>query len=84
MSPRVRRHEAIHWEQQKELLFLGFFALYFASWLAQLLRHRDGAAAYRAIPFEKEAYAHEDNPSYLDDRSLFAWARLHRDAPREN
>jgi hypothetical protein len=75
MSERVRRHEAIHWVQQRELLLLGFFLLYPVAWLVQLARLRDGEAAYRAIPFEREAYTHENEPDYLDSRPVFAWAR---------
>ena len=79
MSERVRRHEAIHWVQQRELLLLGFFLIYPISWLYHLIRLRDGAAAYRAIPFEVEAYAHEDEPGYLERRPRYAWARLGKD-----
>ena len=75
MSESLQRHEAIHWAQQRELLLLGFFLLYPLTWLYQLARLRSGEAAYRAIPFEIEAFSHQDEPGYLDRRPLFAWAR---------
>lgn len=73
IDERTRRHETIHYLQWKELWFLGFMILYPLLWLREVLRGSNGADAYRAIPFEIEAYAHEDDPSYLHDRRSFSW-----------
>jgi hypothetical protein len=83
MSESVRHHEAIHWAQQRELLLLGFFLLYPLCWLYQLVRLRNAEDAYRAIPFEIEAYAHQDEPGYLDRRPFFAWARSQGSSGKE-
>mgnify|MGYP007063849794 CR=1 FL=1 len=75
LSETLRRHETIHWVQQRELLGVGFFVLYILSWLWQLIRLRDGSAAYRAIPFEVEAYTFDHEVGYLRRRKCFAWLR---------
>jgi len=83
------QHEAIHWEQQKETLILGFFVLYIVFQLIELVRcaidPNRGASegykrplwkrAYRSNLFEKEAYANQDEQGYLEHRQLWAWAK---------
>lgn len=56
--PQVLRHELVHVRQQ---LLWGplFWAAYLGCFLYQLARLRSVEAAYRAIPFEAEAYAAE-------------------------
>jgi len=73
LSPQTRRHELIHWRQYAELWVLGFLVLYAWDWLRGLLVHRSGAVAYRRIRLEQEAYAHDDEPGYLEVRRPFAW-----------
>lgn len=83
-------HEAIHWEQEKELLIVGFYILYVLLFLWELVRctfdkargwsersYRNGlwGRAYRSNAFEREAYAHEREPLYKYQRKRFAWAR---------
>ena len=75
LQQTTRTHETIHFQQQLELLFVGFYVLYICSWLYQLVRIRDGAKAYRAIPFEAEAYEHEVDATYLEKRKRFAWIK---------
>ena len=41
-------------------------------------RLKDATAAYRAIRFEREAYAHQDELDYLVYRRPFAWTRERR------
>lgn len=72
VNDRVLRHELIHCQQQLEWLYLPFFILYLAEWLWYLLRFRNAARAYRAISFEREAYANDANPDYLRRRRHFA------------
>ena len=73
MSDTTRRHETIHFQQQLELLFVFQWILYGLFWLVGLVRYRDGAKAYREIPFEREAYSNEKKFTYLEKRKRFAW-----------
>lgn len=67
-------HERIHTAQMRELLYIPFYILYFIEWLVRIVQHRGSLfAAYRAISFEREAYAHQRELSYLSSRSRFAW-----------
>ena len=75
ISPRLRNHEAIHWEQYKETLILGFLFLYAVYWFIGLLKYRSGSVAYFSIPFEREAYSNDENESYLICRKKYAWRR---------
>ena len=67
------RHEQIHTEQMKETLYVGFYVLYGMMYLWELINLRDCHKAYRAVPFEKEAYAHEKEKDYLKVRKHYAW-----------
>ena len=79
----VVRHEEIHIKQQKELLLVGFFLLYavfyaalfvyitFSDWGLTFSQVCD--KAYRGNPLEREAYDHQGDPDYLDNRRHFAW-----------
>ena len=75
MSETTKRHETIHYLQWCELGFLGFLLLYPLFWFVNLIRYRDGAKAYRRIPFEREAYGHEDEEGYLESRKLYSWVK---------
>lgn len=66
-------HENIHSAQQKELLYIFFYLLYFFEWLYRLIFHTKNA--YRGISFEKEAYEHQQDLSYLQNRRKFAMWR---------
>jgi hypothetical protein len=75
-------HEKIHFYQQLELLFVFHWILYVANYLVLLIYYlfsgkRKGVhhLAYRNICFEKEAYAHESDLSYLSKRRLFGWMK---------
>ena len=56
-------HEAIHFEQQKEWLFIGFFILYLVEFIFK---------GYMNISFEKEAYTHSVDLNYLKTRKRYA------------
>lgn len=60
-------HEFIHLKQWKELWYIGFALWYIAEWLIRLPKGN----AYRNISFEREAYANQDNLSYLKSRKGF-------------
>lgn len=64
-------HEAIHTAQMRELLYVPFYILYVLEWLWLLIIFQNGHAAYRHITFEREAYAHESDLSYLETRPMF-------------
>ena len=67
-------HERIHSAQMKELLYIGFYIIYLLEWVYRLMFHTK--TAYRGISFEREAYAHEDDPQYPDTRNRFTqWER---------
>ncbi len=71
----VINHERIHYRQQAELLVLGFHLLYLVMLLANLVRHRRLLPAYRALCFEREAYAHDRDADYLRTRKPYACFR---------
>lgn len=75
LSTTSRIHETIHYRQWLELGFIGFLVLYPTFWVWHLLRGMSGAEAYFQIPFEKEAYANQDDIGYLFRRKPYAWAR---------
>jgi hypothetical protein len=72
-SKTIRRHETIHYHQQLELLFVGFWVLYVFFWWVGLIRYRSGKKAYRENPFEREAYDNERKYTYLEKRPLWNW-----------
>ena len=83
LSDRDINHEAIHWEQEKELLVVFFYVLYVLMFLCEVVRcvfdrERGGKRslwrrAYRSIAFEREAYANECDLGYVKVRKRFAW-----------
>lgn len=68
-------HEKIHHRQQLELLVVPFYLFYLLHYLYNLLKYRKHQEAYSNISFEKEAYAQEQNLSYLSARKWFAWIK---------
>lgn len=90
LSDSTIRHEAIHWEQQKELAIVGFFIIYVLVFLWELIRcsfdfergsRADGIhrslwkRAYRMNILEREAYEHEDTLAYQLTRRHYAWLK---------
>lgn len=71
-------HEEIHAQQQKELLFLGFYIIYILEWFVKLFFYIDGNKAYRNISFEREAYSHEKELDYLANRKKFSFIKYIR------
>jgi hypothetical protein len=59
ISPELLRHELVHQEQIERHGIARFYLIYFRDYLANLWRLRNHDAAYRNIPFEKEAYERE-------------------------
>lgn len=72
----TRNHEAIHWEQYKEGLIIGFLLLYGISYVINRCKGQDGKLAYENIWFEKEAYDNDQNLNYLSERKRYNWVKL--------
>ena len=70
-DPVLINHERIHLRQQLELLILPFYLIYLIHFLINLIQLKNAEKAYRAIVFEKEAYACEENPGYLKSRGFW-------------
>ena len=73
LSRRILHHEAIHTQQIKELLFVGFYIWYVFEWIIRLLCYRNSKKAYKAISFEREAFENDANSNYLKCRKQFAF-----------
>lgn len=84
------RHERIHWEQQKELVIIGFYLLYLLIWLWEIMRCAFNRSrgmysanrrlnifmrAYYSIALEREAYRHQNEKDYISLRRHYAWAK---------
>ena len=70
--PTRLNHENIHFEQGKELLFIGFWLLYALNYIINLFVYNfDRRKAYKNIIFEKEAYEMERNLDYLSKRKAY-------------
>jgi hypothetical protein len=59
------------------IIFAMPMVLYVLAWLIELVRP-PYSSAYKDIPFEREAYANQHYPNYLDSRPWFAWVRYIR------
>ena len=68
-------HEMIHTAQQHELGYVFFYIFYLIEWLFRLLILRNVKKSYRAISFEREAYANANNLEYLKARKHFSWVK---------
>ena len=65
-------HEKIHLAQQKELLVLPFYLLYFSEFILYRLSKKNYEQAYLKISFEQEAYKFDKDLTYLKKRKLWA------------
>ena len=84
MNQRTLTHEMIHIKQQRELWVIGFYILYVGYWLKNIIwRGMYPANAYRAIPFEVEAYENDHNDLYPLTRERMAWRNCHSDGAIE-
>lgn len=72
-DPRLLRHERIHLRQQAELLVLPFYIWYLLEYGLYRLRGYSHSRAYHAIRFEREAFAHDMDPGYLERRRVWAF-----------
>lgn len=72
----IINHERIHSAQQRELLWVPFYLLYLIEWCIRLIQYRNSKQAYFNISFEREAYAHGNDLSYLKKRRRYSWLRF--------
>ena len=75
MSAVDINHENIHWEQEKELLIVGFYLLCVIEFIVRLIAIRSWHKAYRSISFERECYANERDLSYIESRKHYSWIK---------
>ena len=73
MSETTINHEKIHLAQQRELWILPFYLLYIWYWIKEKMTGRTHHDSYMGIPFEIEAYKHQEDMSYLNNRPKNAW-----------
>ena len=85
----TRNHERIHLRQQLEMLLIFFYLWYVAEYLVRFMQAAKFVSysynwqwicdvhynAYRAISFEKEAYAMSAHLNYLKYRKWYAWVK---------
>lgn len=70
---RIINHETIHLRQQAEMLIVIFFLWYLVEWLVRSIQYRSFHKGYRNICFEREAYAHENELFYPDERKHYSF-----------
>ena len=73
LNPTAVNHELIHVAQQRELLYIPFFIWYGIEWLVLCIKYRDRLKAYYNIRFDKEAYRHQGDLSYLKHRKHYRY-----------
>ncbi len=74
----VENHENIHYAQERELWYVGFYLMYVLFYLRGLWYFRNHRDAYHSIPFEQEAYKNEGNSAYLNNRESMAWKKFNQ------
>jgi hypothetical protein len=75
ITPWLINHERIHTAQMIEMGIIFFYIWYVVEWLMKMTQK--GCAYYR-ISFEREAYRHERDLTYLSKRRHYAWWKMMR------
>ena len=75
LDQQTKTHEIIHLHQQRELWLIGFYVLYVLYWAIGVWKLKSFHGAYMFIPFEKEAYMHDNDPTYPVRRKSFSWMK---------
>ncbi|MFV0329794.1 MAG: hypothetical protein ACK5M3_07605 [Dysgonomonas sp.] len=78
LNDAEKSHEKIHTRQMLELLIVFFYIAYVIEWIIRLIQYRDKRKAYYNISFEREAYAHMYDLSYVKKRKLFAFIKYYK------
>lgn len=70
-------HELIHCAQARELMWVFFYMIYVIEFIFRMFTHGfRWKESYYDISFEREAYGHASDNSYLKTRKRFAqWKR---------
>jgi len=68
-------HEAIHWQQEKEMLIIFFLIWYILEFLIRWIYYFNFTRAYKNISFEVEAYDNENNLNYIQSRKKYSWLK---------
>ena len=74
-AARIINHESIHIKQQEEMLVIPFYILYVLELAIKIPIYKSAKEAYYNISFEREAYDHDDNLSYLSSRKHYTWIK---------
>lgn len=69
----LMNHERIHLKQQREMLVIPFYIWYLTEWCIRWALEGSPYRAYRRLSFEQEAYLHEHDPEYLQERKPWAF-----------
>lgn len=75
LDQRILNHESIHTRQMLELLIVGFYIWYIIEWIVRCLQYKNSYEGYRNICFEREAFSHDTNFSYLENRKPFSFVK---------
>ena len=75
VDDRMIRHESIHFEQMKEMLWIFFYLWYGIEYLVITFActYNDQNGHYHEVSFEEEAYNNDMDENYLKDRKHYAW-----------
>lgn len=73
ISDKDYNHEYIHYQQEKELLFIFFYIWYLVEFIIKLILMLNWKKAYKSISFEIEAYNNQDNLNYK--RNRYNWIK---------
>lgn len=70
-------HELIHTKQMQEMLYIFFYIWYVLEYLIIRLFHKKQNGAYHDVSFEEEAYAYEEDFTYIFSRKRkhYAWLK---------
>jgi len=66
-------HELIHFEQQRELFIIGFYALYAYDYIKGVVKYKNKQTAYYNVRFEQEAHKNEIDLGYIHGRDKNSW-----------
>lgn len=66
-------HERIHIRQQVEMLLVFFYIWYIFEFLIRYFQYKDWGKAYENISLEREAYAKENDSTYLKKRAFWSF-----------
>ena len=70
------RHEQIHSEQMRELLYIPFYIIYVLEFIIKLpINKFKWNDTYMSISFEREAYKYQYWYYYLNYREKYAWRK---------